>query len=100
MKKIMNGLNMISITSWVVTLCIMGIIWYLSLNEVSFRWVWNDVSRCCDSDSIISMLHKFVLCTIILAGSTNIVSTLIMKLTDKTVEKEDEFETIELKEEL
>ena len=80
MKKIMNGLNVISIMSWIVTLIIMGVIWYLSLNEMSFRWVWNDVSRSCDSESIISMLHKLIIWVVVLAGSTNIFSSLIRKL--------------------
>lgn len=99
MKKIMNGLNVISTMSWIVTLIIMGVIWYLSLNEVSFRWVWNDVSRSCDSESIISMLHKLIIWVIVLAGSTNIFSSLIRNLTCKTVERyeEDEFEEVELR---
>lgn len=97
MKKIMNGLNVISIMSWIVTLIIMGVIWYLSLNEMSFRWVWNDVSRSCDSESIISMLHKLIIWVVVLAGSTNIFSSLIRKLTGKTNEgcEEDEFEEAE-----
>lgn len=52
MKKIMNGFNVVSIMSWIMTLIIMAVIWYLSLNEVSFRWAWNDVSRGCDSESM------------------------------------------------
>ena len=99
MKKIMNGLNVISIMSWIVTLIIMGVIWYLSLNEMSFRWAWNDVSRSCDSESIISMLHKLIIWVVVLAGSTNIFSSLIRNLTCKTVERyeEDEFEEAELR---
>lgn len=99
MKKIMNGLNVISIMSWIVTLIIMGVIWYLSLNEMSFRWALNDVSRSFDSESIISMLHKLIIWVVVLAGSTNIFSSLIRKLTDKTNEgyEEDEIEEAELR---
>lgn len=98
MKKIMNGFNVVSTMSWIMTLIIIAVIWYLSLNEVSFRWAWNDVSRSCDSESIISMLHKLIIWMIILAGSTNIFSSLILNLTCKTVEKyeEDDFEEVEL----
>ena len=93
MKKIENGLNTISIMSWVVTAIIMCVIWYLSLNDVSFRMAWNDVNRFCNSESIIALLHKFIVWSIMLAGSTNLIASLIRKLTDKSEEEyEDDYE--------
>lgn len=91
MRKIKETVNTISIISWVMTLTLMGIVWYLSLNDVSFRWAWNDVSRCYDSTSIISDLHSIIIRLVVIAGGSNLVSTLIDALLDRKVEDtEDE----------
>ena len=90
MKKFEKELNAIGIISWGITLMMMAVIWYLSYNEMSFRWAWNDVSRGCDSESIISVLHKLVVWTIVVAGSSNAISTLIRKLSDRKIEEYEE----------
>lgn len=90
MRKIKETVNAISIVSWVLTLTLMGIIWYLTLNDVSFRWAWNDVSRCYDSVSIIGDLHSVIVKLIVVAGSTNLISTVIDSFLDRKVEDETE----------
>ena len=100
MKKIMNGLNTISIMSWVVTMIIMCAIWYLSLNDVSFRMAWNDVTRFWNSETAITLLHKVIVWTIVAAGSTNLLSSMIRKLTDKGEEEcENDYDEYEEEEE-
>lgn len=90
MRKIRETVNAISIVSWVLTLTLMGIVWYLTLNDVSFRWAWNDVSRCYDSASIISVTHSVIVKLIVIAGSSNLVSTLIETFLDRKVKEETE----------
>lgn len=90
MRKIKETVNAISIVSWVLTLTLMGIVWYLTLNDVSFRWAWNDVSRCYDSASIIGALHSMIVKLIVVAGSTNLISTVIDSFLDRKVEEETE----------
>lgn len=90
MRKIKETVNAISIVSWVLTLTLMGIVWYLSLNDVSFRWAWNDVSRCYDSTSIIGDLHSVIVKLIVVAGSTNLISTVVDLFLDRKVEEETE----------
>lgn len=95
LKKIVNGLDAISIMSWVVTLIVALAIWYVTSNDVSFKWALNDLSRSYDSHGIISMLNKVIVCAIVSAGTTNLFSIMIRKLTDKTTvdhEMIDEFE--------
>ena len=90
MRKIKETVNAISIVSWVLTLTLIGIVWYLTLNDVSFRWAWNDVSRCYDSASIIGGLHSMIVKLIVVAGSTNLISTVIDSFLDRKVEEETE----------
>ena len=46
------------------------------------------------------MLHKAITCTIIVAGSTNLVSSIIRKLTDEeSVYEDDDYEYEEIEEE-
>lgn len=90
MRKIKETVNAISVVSWVLTLTLMGIVWYLSLNDVSFRWAWNDASRCYDSTSIIGDLHSVIVKLIVVAGSTNLFSTVIDLFLDRKVEEETE----------
>ena len=95
MRKIKETVNTIGIISWVMTLTLMGIVWYLSLNDVSFRWAWNDVSRCYDSTSIISELHSAIIRLVVIAGGSNLVSTLIDVFLDRKIEEETEDEIVE-----
>ena len=90
MRKIKETVNAISIVSWVLTLTLMGIVWYLTLNDVSFRLAWNDVSRCYDSASIIGDLHSVIVKLIVVAGSTNLISTVIDLFLDHKVKEETE----------
>ncbi len=99
MKKIMEELNVISIISWVITMMMIGAIWYLSANDISFKLMWNDVNRYCDSESIIALLYKLSNNTVILAGSTNVFSTIIRKLTEKSEEGDEIVEVIDSRKE-
>lgn len=93
MKNVENRSNTISIISWGITIVLMCTIWCLSLNDMSFRMAWNDTVRTVTSESVITMLHKAITCTIIVAGSTNLVSSIIRKLTDEeSVYEDDDYE--------
>lgn len=95
MKKIMNELNAISIISGILAMVIIGAIWYLSANDITFKVVWNDLNRCCTSESIIAMLYKLLVNAIVLAVSTNVFSTIIRKSIDKPEKGEEIVEVIE-----
>lgn len=45
MKNVENRSNAISIISWGITIVLMCTIWFLSLNDMSFRMAWNDTVR-------------------------------------------------------
>lgn len=89
-EKIINVCDMISIVSWTVTSMIMVVIQYLSMNWVYFSWTWNDLTRWCDSDTIIEMLYAIMVSVIILAGSSNLISVVIRKLSDTVNVNEEE----------
>lgn len=92
MKKIKETVSVIGIVAWVITLVLMGIVWYLSLNDVAFRWAWNDVSREYTSISIIGDLHFVIVRLIVLAGGSNLIAHLMNFIPDREVEDEtDEF---------
>ena len=96
LKKIWNGLSIISVVSWMVTLLCLLAIWILGTNSMSIRFAWNDISRICDSESVALKLFHIVTYLILIAGTTNIGSALLRQLDIRCHTKPyDENETAE-----
>lgn len=97
MKNLYEGLNAISIVSWILAIIMMMGVMYLEMNDITFKWVWNDISRSYTSESMMMTMVKFATAVVITAGSTNLVSSLLRRICEpkETLETIEEIEETE-----
>lgn len=50
--------NSIDVISWIITVFVAGMIMYLEMRNIFIRLVWNDISRTCTSESIITYINE------------------------------------------
>ena len=64
MKKIVEGfcdsLDIIDVTSLFITMIIIICISVMGMSCIAIRLLWNDLSRCCNTESMITRLLNFV----------------------------------------
>lgn len=83
LKKVIDGLDAVSIISWIMTIIVLVCIWVLEMNDISVKLAWNDISRICDGDTMTIKLFQLMTGLVILAGTTTIFSTSIRKVESK-----------------
>lgn len=80
LKKVIDGLDVVSIISWIMTIIVLVCIWVLEMNDISIKLAWNDISRICDGVTMTIKLFQLMTGLVILAGTTTIFSTAIRKV--------------------